>query len=532
MKAQLTPLFKYKLVEGLRDTLLTETANTYVGIGRPLRWGNDATETEDEIENIVYSTNYRNEVYRDMVAAKKIAAADIALVVPRVDWETGTTYDEYQDHIAMFSHEVREDIGDANTTSGSTLVTATTAGDFLSLSVGEIIEIANVKKEIINIDGANDVLNVNTAFAATYTGNTLLRISNAYPRFANTFYVRNTKDQVFKCLHQPIPAVASTIEPEINIDGQLPENPYILTSDGYKWKYLYTIPYGMKQKFFTSTWMPVVSDNAVLAGAVDGRIDIIDILTGGEGYLANGNSNTASIITVAGDGINANVTAKVEYGVITDLNILAGGQDYTYATIAINDATKLAGNSATFDVVISPPGGHGSDPLKELGCYSCMISLDIEGSENGKIPVYSATSGAFDFRQISLIRDPIDANNYYANASVYRVSTLVRVTDPGSANFINDETVYVGPSLVDSSFSATTTFWDSANNTIYLNDLVGSFNTVDTLRATDSGLTATILSTEPSELKLFSGDVLYIENRLKVERDLNQTEQIRLIISV
>jgi hypothetical protein len=367
------------------------------------------------------------------------------------------------------------------------------------------------------------------------TDGTVIRVDDMYPYFANNFYVRNTKDQVFKCLYNANSAT-STIEPTIDIDGQLPENPYILTSDGYKWKYLYTIPYGMKQKFFTDKWMPVINDNSVLAGAVDGRLDIITINSGGTGYFLeggeSGNSNSLSIVSVSGDGEGAVVTAKVESGVITDLNILNGGTGYTTANVYITSGSNhLAnGNIASFSAVISPPGGHGSNPAQELGCFTVMTAVDVIGTETGTIPVGTAVV-PFDFRQITLIRDPLLANGVYASGSVYSTTTKLSLTDPGVSNYTNDETVYIGSSLAQANMTATVVDWNPSTNELYVNNLSGNVAVGYTLTGNTSAATATILGETAPGITLFTGDILYIENRDKIVRDVNQTEQIRLILS-
>lgn len=531
MKATITPLLKYQIVEVLKANVFTTLANTYIGIGRPIRWGDEFDpETTSEIEDVIYSTNYNNQVWRDMVAVKRIESADLYEVVPRRDWLSGTTYDQYADSVELFSHNQQLALGTGDVT-GNVLVanTAVFTGNLVS---GNIIQIGTETKEVVAYINTSAVT-LNTNVTSDSTNTALIRISNTFPQFANNFYVRNSKDQVFKCLFNN--SVASTTEPTIDIDGQLPENPYIETADGYKWKFLYTIPYGLKQKFFTKNWMPVIEDASVIAGAENGRIDIINITDGGTGYFLDngesGNSNSLSILTVTGDGQGANVTARVESGVITDINILDGGSGYTTAEIVVSDPDQLAnGNVATFEVVISPYGGHGSDPARELGCFALMASVDLEGTESDTIPVGDAVD-PFDFRQITLIRDPLLANGAYANASVYRTTTKLSLTDPGITDYTNDETVYIGTGLADATFTATVVHWEPSTNELYVNNLSGNTVVGSTLTGNVSAATATILAVEEGSLDLFAGDILYIENRNKIVRDVDQTEQIRLVLS-
>jgi hypothetical protein len=439
-------------------------------------------------------------------------------------------YDEYDDAVEMFSHIEQLNLGTADATNN--VVYANTATFTGNLTTGNIIQIGTETREVIAVPNTTAVV-INTAFSIDHTGNDIIRLSNTFPQFANNFYVRNSKDQVFKCLFNN--NVASTVEPTIDIDGQLPENPYILTGDGYKWKYLYTIPYGLKQRFFTKNWMPAISDSAVVAGAEDGRIDIINIVDGGTGYFLDngesGNSNSLSILTVTGDGIGANVTAKVESGVITDINILDGGSGYTTAEIVVNDTDQLSnGTNAVFEVAISPRGGHGSDPVRELGCYAFMSSVDLEATESGTIPVGDAVD-PFDFRQITVIRDPLLANGVYANGSVYRTTTKLTMTDPGITDYSNDETVYIGTSIEDATFTATVVHWEPSTNELYVNNLSGNTVIGSTLSGNTSAAVATILEVEAGSLDLYSGDILYIENRNKIVRNVDQTEQIRLVLS-
>ena len=208
--------------------------------------------------------------------------------------------------------------------------------------------------------------------------------------------------------------------PEIRIDGQLPENAYIEASEGYKWKYMYTIPPGLKEKFFTSQWMPVLSENIVTSSAVDGRLDIIKIYNGGTGYLGGANSNSAAIVTVTGDGSTANLTARVVNGIITNINILNSGTNYTNATISFNDGSKTPGtNTANVIAVIGPQNGHGYDPAYELGATSLMVSVDLIGSENSTIPTATA-SDIFDYRQITLLRNPKSSSGAYLSQTNYK----------------------------------------------------------------------------------------------------------------
>jgi hypothetical protein len=61
--------------------------------------------------------------------------------------------------------------------------------------------------------------------------------------------------------------------------------------------------------------------------------------------------------------------------------------------------------------------------------------------------------------------------------------------------------------------------------------LAGNVSVGATITGNNSAAVSTVLGVETATVELFTGDVLYIENRQKVVRDVEQTEQIRLVLS-
>ena len=90
------------------------------------------------------------------------------------------------------------------------------------------------------------------------------------------FYVLNSKGQVFKCLDNNNNS-PSTDEPELFLSATSLEEPFFITSDGYKWKYLYTLSSNQRQKFLNDEWMPVTFNRFVKAAAINRSIDIVRI---------------------------------------------------------------------------------------------------------------------------------------------------------------------------------------------------------------------------------------------------------------
>jgi len=517
------------------EKALTIDSNTYIGVGKPLEWGSSDTIIPSPTE----TTNNIFDVYRHLVSVKRLIGSDVNLVTPRVDWSNNTVYSEYTEDLEMFSYEnIQQITGNVTASSTSlnvvgngTLFTSNLAvGDFISLN-GDGVNIPKVKKEIVSITN-NTFMLVNSAFTNTYTQNNIYKVTTTYPYYANDFYVRNTYDQVFKCLLNNN-AAPSTIMPEIDVGGSLPENPYILTSDGYKWKYLYTIPAGLKEKFFTADWMPVIKNNLVSDAAVDGRIDIVKIISGGTGYLAGGNSSSANIISITGSGTGANLSANVYNGVITQVNIINGGANYKDAIITVSDNTQLTGsNTANLIAIIGPENGHGYDPEKELGSTHLMICAELDGDELGKFPTENSFEN-FDFRQISLLKEILDSDGTPANNIRYNASYVFRVSPPaGTSRFNLDEYVYQGSNLATATYSAVVAFWDDQTNELWLNNVNGTLDTGLQLRSTATpDLSVIILDVNDPEIQLYSGELLYIKNNESVVRDDDQTEQVKIIVS-
>lgn len=500
----------------------------------------------------------------------------------------------------------------ANTNTGSSItlrsngriVVGNSANFIGNVESGNVIVIGDDAREVVAVR-SNKVISLNANLTYSNSNVSISRKDNTYPYTANTFYVRNSRDQVFKCLFNNSRA-NSTVEPTIDIDGQLPENAFILTGDGYKWKYMYTIPAGLKQRFFTNRWMPVANDTVVVDTAVDGRIDLVKVLWGGSGYLSGGNSNAAPIIEVTEtDGSGATFVATVANGVVTAVTILTGGNNYTEGTVSFNNAADQLGfvtiggtvnvtstivnanvantanqsfignvfvndivtvnsesrnvvtvvsgtqlvvnsaftypantqsmtvtrSSAVFDLQIGPPGGHGSDPITELRTHSLMISTEFEDTENETIPMSDSTN-LFDFNQIGILMDPLIANGAYtANLTNYRMSTRLETSDPGLNNFIDDETVYIGTSLAEATAVANVAHWDPGDNYLYINNITGRFEGQQIIKGSTSGASVPILSVSNSELKLYSGELIYMENRTNVTRKDNQIDQVKVVLS-
>ena len=376
------------------------------------------------------------------------------------------------------------------------------------------------------------------------TGTTTTQTSNsgATTLFDATFYVRTTDNRVYKCLDNNGGATVSD-EPTSTSTS------VVTTSDGYKWKYMYSLTAAQQSSFLSTDFMAVATDSTVSSAAVNGALDIIKIKTAGTG----GTDGTHTGIPVRGDGsVQAEVSVTISSGAVTAVAVTTRGQGYTYGYITLADINSNGGGSLTgteLDVIIPPKGGHGSNAQEELGGFFVMCNQSLEGTESTNTGDYTAEN---DFRRIVLIRDP-NSGGSAASATTLRATKAIKIaSSPTPGTFTADEKI----SQATTGAVGKVVEWDSANNILYYvqtgftdagvdsNGDETAFSTAAVITGASSGATGTpdtsVTSTvnnvvfvggySASEIDEDSGDVIYIENRAPIVRAADQTENIKLII--
>jgi hypothetical protein len=335
------------------------------------------------------------------------------------------------------------------------------------------------------------------------------------------FYVLNSKGQVFKCLDNNNNS-PSTDEPELFLSATSLEEPFFLTSDGYKWKYLYTLSSNQRQKFLNDDWMPVTFDRFVRASAVNRSIDIVGITNTGNNYVDGPNQN---IITIDGDGRDAVLKANVVGGQVVNIVIQNRGQDYTKANLIFTDITGGIGTGASAVVTLSPQNGHGYDPVEELYANTVMFNVDFEGSVGGLFPTEN------EFREVTLLSNPLFRDTQtLASGDFYEMYNEILVS-PGVGDYNNDEIIIQGENLEDATFSAEVISFDENTNIIYVNNLRGKFSPNQPIKGLTSGAIRIAINSTPPDLDLYSGKTLFVSNKVPVTRDPDQTDRIRFILS-
>ena len=335
------------------------------------------------------------------------------------------------------------------------------------------------------------------------------------------YYVLNSKDQIFKCLDNKGGA-NSTDEPQLFLSSTSLEEPYFQTTDGYKWKYMYTLNTSQKERFLTSDWMPVTYNKFVRAAALNRSIDIVKVTNSGNNYV---DGSTQSIISIVGDGTGATLKANVSNGRIQNVIVQSRGLNYTKANLIFTDITGGSGSGAAAIVSLSPQNGHGYDPIEELSANTIMLNVDFDGSESGDFPAEN------EFRQISLLKNPyVFGTSTLASSQLYNIYTKLNVS-PGIGDFNNDEYVYQGDTLDTASFSAQVISFDELTNNLFLNNVIGTFQPNITIKGNLSGAIRVGVAKIDPELNLYSGKTLMIINQQPLTRDPDQTDRIKFILS-
>ena len=371
------------------------------------------------------------------------------------------------------------------------------------------------------------------------TGTTTAITSNggASTLHDSAFFVLTTARNVYKCLDND-GNTASTVEPTGTATTVL------TTSDGYKWKYMYTLSASQQANFLSTDFMAVATDSTVSSASIDGAIDVIKIKTAGSG----GTNGTHTGIAIRGDGSGGVCSVTVAGGLVTAVTVTTAGTGYTFGTVSnaqivTAGATSLSG--AELDVIIPPKGGHGKNAIEELGGFYVMMNTSLEGTESGNSGDLTVAN---DFRKITLIRDP-NAGGSAASATTLRATKAINLSGVSGSYVVDEKITQASTGAVGKVVE-----WDSTNSILYYIQTRHTNEGIDTngnqtafsgtnvvsgaggATGTPTTSTSTIDSVSftsgysASEIDADSGDILYIENRAPITRAADQTENIKLVI--
>jgi len=105
-------------------------------------------------------------------------------------------------------------------------------------------------------------------------------------------------------------------------------------------------------------------------------------------------------VILYGTGTGAIARALTTDGVISEIEILARGNNYISAFALVTGNTGGTTDFAELQVLLAPKGGHGADPASELYSISLGVSSTFSNSELGTIPVNG------EFKQFGILKNP------------------------------------------------------------------------------------------------------------------------------
>ena len=365
-----------------------------------------------------------------------------------------------------------------------------------------------------------------------------------YP--TNGYYVMTDELAVFLCLQQGRDAqgnaVASTIKPSgSSLDP-------LTTSDGYVWNYLYGQTALRSTKFTSANYSPVQfidsagasapaleqEQKTIQNAAIPGQIVGVKIDNGGSGYTS------APTVGFTGNGTRSPIaTATVYNGAIVKIEMndsgtgKAFGAGYDYGSVTFSGG---GGTGAHGRMILAPDAGIGADPREDLRSTALMFNTKLAGDENNAL----ITSN--DFRQVGLIKNPVETDS--ASTGALFTATAGNVLNKlkfGSIaqNFSEDKTIQgsttAAKAYVDK-FDSNYVWYHQTDSTGFL--LFQEGETVTELDGNGEGIldSASVDGDDDaytkSTIKPFSGTLLYVDNRAAIERDPNQTEDIKVIIQL
>lgn len=361
------------------------------------------------------------------------------------------------------------------------------------------------------------------------------------------YYVRTTDNNVYVCIRSGKNRFGelqnSNVKPDHLTTTLTPE------TDGYVWKYLYTISTQDANRFLTTAFMPVrfvdsdyaaanptyASQWIVAQHATPGQIVGYRVVTGGGPY-----TDSAIAITIQGDGTNAKARAvlnssgalaAVEVGDSANAPIEACmGSGYNYANVVVStDLLAPSGTSASVVPIFGPTYGMGYDPRDDLRSTSIMYNIKPVGDVQGTWFTDRA------YRQYGLIKNIKihDSDGKFTDTSGI-IANRMRFSETltnGAIDMTEDKTI-TGSS---SGAVAWLDYWDDSDTLWYHQDESTGFVPFDsageTISITNYGnLTMTQLVNP--DVNRFTGDIYFLSNGDKVTRDPGQTEDIKVVIKL
>lgn len=616
------------LVDAIFNEIVSRRSNYFYFIGRVLSWPDPQSPPAPE-DTFTYELDTRNEI----ISVKKIQSTDVSFVIPRINWEQSTVYDQYDgDYYFTLQDSFLSSTGAASlkdsrfyaltgdfnvykclfnnnglsstaqptgteafpiTTAdgyvwkymytiplslrnrfltdtlmpvqksvlntfysngeidnviidnagsgylGNAEVTITVNGEFFGTSgnsIANLVPVLNTAGQFVDIiirDRGNNYSSANITindFAGTGTGfyNTA-SIAILTPVLFNTQLDRvliedpgiNYSSNIQTQMVLTGDGVGAELLPFINQNGELED--VIITSRGVGYTFLdiEVVGDGTSANAFPilSTGDLETTQSTVELAAIPGALYAFRILNRGSGF----SSNTTVNVIGDGTGFVGNVVLTND-NTISFIQVNNPGSGYSYANVIITGS----GANAIVEPIISPPGGHGSNSIKEFFADSLLFFSTINNERIHNVDVNN------DYRQFGIIKDLKQFGNFRAFANVTGTPCFLVTTDTvlnSLAVEIAQDTILVLGSDPTRRFEVVEV---TSNNRILLTNLNNYDLDVDdvlTDTLTSSNFTIEAINNLPT-INKFSGDLLFIDNRTKVSYSDQQLVTLRTTLKL
>jgi hypothetical protein len=360
---------------------------------------------------------------------------------------------------------------------------------------------------------------------------------------SNTYYVLTDDNHVYICLQQSKNDTGVSNVSTIKPTGTSPK-PF-KTSDGYTWRFLYSLSASITSSFLSANFIPIkfvdsadgafeTQQKTAQDSADAGRILNIVVETKGSGYTSTPTVTITGNSGAIGDSAQATATVLNEQIVKIDmLNESAGsGKNFVNATVTISGG---GGSGCIARAVLGPLNGIGADPRDDLKATSLMFNSKPDGTENGDF----LAGNDQDFRQVLLIRNPKtdSANGNPFEGTTAKALRYLQVDSAFGSQLQIDELITNNSTPPANAYVNEAINFDASSMKVYYHqtDSTGytPFSVGDTL-ADEGGDEGDIVVVADSNEQYIntSGEVLYIENRAPVERSTSQTEDIKVVVTL
>ncbi len=533
MPAVVTDQFRISNASNFIDSVLDSNNSYYVflglpnptvvGFGRTSTWNNNTTNSiPSPVDNFEYSSHYKD----TSLFGKKVSSANIRRVIKKYSWTANTRYD-------MYRHDYQV--------------------------------------------GINTAPNGNTGSL-----------------YKTNYYVMNSDYRVYVCLDNGAYGAkgSDTAKGTRSLDEPTftdLEPAAAGIQDNYIWKYLFTVSPSDIIKFDSTEYIVLPNnwststDSQIQNVRESGNSDInnnqikkIYIESGGDNY--GNEAATDYVVDILGDGTGGKVLISVDNnGVITDAKVTSGGFGYTYGMVDLSsfNTGALSNNTKAKLIPIIPPSkGHGYDIYSELGADKVLVYARFDDSTKD----YPTDT---HFAQVGILKNPtefgstgISTVNQYSSLYSLKLNNTINVDnlnnvigvgitqlrsdgnlakgyvasydeDTKVLKYIQDRSLYfgnendqtdngnIGQSSKVLSFESTAAEIKSvAANASFSVSVDTNFSGITSSvgnKLINLGVNFTNGLANP-EINKKTGDVIYIDNRKEVERDLRQKEDIKIIL--